>query len=114
MYVVKRPFKCFGKTYTAGSVITEPATIKRFKGKLAEGKIIEVTEQTYESIALYFKKKYGVILPTLTGEVTEEVAEEVTEEVAEEVTEEVAEEVTEEVKEKPKAKKAVKASAVAK
>lgn len=65
MFVVKRAFKNLGKTYTAGSVITEPASIKRFKGKLAEGKIIEVTEQTYDSVAKYFKDKYGVNLSPL-------------------------------------------------
>ena len=65
MYVVKRPFRNFGKVYTAGSVITDPADIKRFKGKLAEGKIIKVTEQTFDSIAVYFKTKYGVDIPKL-------------------------------------------------
>lgn len=65
MFVVKRPFKNLGKTYEAGSVIQEPATIKRFNGKLAEGKIIEVTEQTYDSAFAYFKTKYGVELPSM-------------------------------------------------
>ena len=65
MYVVKRPFRNFGKVYTAGSVITDPADIKRFKGKLAEGKIIKVTEQTFDSIAVYFKTKYGVDIPKI-------------------------------------------------
>lgn len=72
MLVVKRPFKSLGKTYTAGAVITEPAVIKRFKGKLAEGKIIEVTEQTYDSISAYFKAKHGVVLPPISKEVNEE------------------------------------------
>jgi len=71
MLVVKRPFKNLGKVYTAGSVITEPATIKRLRGKIAEGKIIEVTEQTYDVASNYFKAKYGVILPSLTDEVVE-------------------------------------------
>ena len=63
MFVVKRPFRNLGKTLTAGTVITEPAAIKRFNGRVAEGKIIEVTEQTYNNIAKYFKSKYGVTLP---------------------------------------------------
>lgn len=66
MYVVKRPFRNLGKVLTAGTVITEPAVIKRFRGRLAEGKIIEVTEQTYDSISAYFKSKYGVDLPPLS------------------------------------------------
>ena len=60
MYVVKRPFKSIGKIYTAGTVIAEPAKIKRFNGKLAEGKIIKVDEQNIGSTAEYFKTKYGV------------------------------------------------------
>ena len=67
MFVVRKPFKNLGKIYTAGSVIAEPANIKRFKGKLAEGKIIEVTEQTYKSVAKYFKDKYGVVIPPITN-----------------------------------------------
>ena len=62
MFVVRRPFRNLGKVLCAGTVITEPATIKRFKGKLAEGKIIEVTEQNFDATAKYFKVKYGVEL----------------------------------------------------
>ena len=65
MYVVRRSFKSLGKVYTVGSVITEPTSIKRFDGKLAEGKIIEVTKQTYDSTAKYFKEKFGVELPPI-------------------------------------------------
>ena len=65
MFVVRRPFRNLGKVICAGTVITEPATIKRFKGKLAEGKIIEVTEQNFDATAKYFKAKYGVELPAL-------------------------------------------------
>ena len=65
MLLVKRSFKSLGKVYTAGSEITEPACIKRLKGKIAEGKVIEVTEQTYDSTAKYFKEKYGVVIPQL-------------------------------------------------
>ncbi len=73
MFVVKRPFRNFGKVLTVGSVITEPTAIKRFKGRLAEGKIIEVTEQTYSVAAKYFKDKYGVVLPAICTEPTDEV-----------------------------------------
>lgn len=71
MFVVKRPFKNLGITHTAGSVISEPAVIKRFKGKVAEGKIIEVTEHNYDAAAKYFKSKYGVDIPPVTNKVTE-------------------------------------------
>lgn len=73
MYVVKRPFKSFGKVYTAGSLV-EPAAVKHFKGKLAEGKIIEVTEQTYEVAKHYFKRKFGVDLPPISEPDTEATA----------------------------------------
>ena len=100
MLVVKRPFKNLGRTYTAGSVITEPATIKRLKGKIAEGKIINVTEQTYKTAYDYFKSKYEVLLPSLIGELS---------------TEEPVEETTEEpVEVKPAKAKAAKASVVSK
>lgn len=102
MFVVKRPFKSFGKTYTVGSVLTEPAGIKRFKGKLAEGKIIKVTEQTYDTTAAYFKAKYGVILPKLESAETENViTQDETEQEVEKPTEEpvkVAKPVTASVK----------------
>lgn len=65
MLVVKRPFKSLGKYYAVGTVITDPTAIKRFNGKLAEGKIVNVTEQTYDSIAKYFKEKFFVDLPPL-------------------------------------------------
>lgn len=42
MYVVKRPFKSLGKFYEAGSVITDPASIKFFKTKVKEGKILRL------------------------------------------------------------------------
>lgn len=66
MYVVKRPFKSLGKYYAVGTVIADPTAIKRFNGKLAEGKIVNVTEQTYDSAAKYFKEKFFVDLPPLS------------------------------------------------
>lgn len=73
MYIVKRPFRNFGKVLTVGSVIAEPTAIKRFKGRLAEGKIIEVTEQTYDVAARYFKDKYGVVIPAISAAPTDTV-----------------------------------------
>lgn len=60
MYIVKRPFKNLGRAYAVGSVITEPTEIKRFRGKLAEGKILYVAEKDYERTKKHFKEKYGV------------------------------------------------------
>lgn len=60
MYVVKRPFRNFGKMLVAGTVIQDPATVKRFKVRLSEGNILEVTEANKKSYAEYFKLKYGV------------------------------------------------------
>ena len=60
MFVVKRPFRNFGKVMTVGTVISDPTAIKHFNARFAEGKIIEVTEQTLAKTAKYFKEKYGV------------------------------------------------------
>ena len=65
MYVVRRSFKCFGKCFTPGAVITDVARVKGFKSKLVDRKIIEVTEQNYESMNVYFKRKFGVDLPAI-------------------------------------------------
>lgn len=63
MYVVRRPFKCFGKCFITGDIVTDVAEVKGFKSKLVDRKIIEVTEQNYESLKGYFKQKFGVDLP---------------------------------------------------
>jgi len=74
MYIVKRPFRNFGRVMTVGSVISEPAEIKRFKGRLAEGKIICVKDADYSKAASYFKKKYGVDIKTEKSEAVKTVA----------------------------------------
>lgn len=60
MYIVKRPFRNLGRVMTVGSVITEPTEIKRFKGRLAEGKILFVPDKDVEKTKAFFKDKYGV------------------------------------------------------
>lgn len=66
-YVVKKPFKSLGKFYGVGSIIEDPTAIKRFKSKVAEGKIIVVTEDNLQSVAAYIKARSGVdILPGFT------------------------------------------------
>ena len=78
MYIVKRPFRNLGRVMTVGSVISEPTAIKRFKGRLAEGKILFVPDKDFEKTKAFFKSKYGVDISTeetVTEEtVTEEVA----------------------------------------
>lgn len=66
-FVVKKPFKSMGKFYGVGSIIEDPTAIKRFKSKVAEGKIIAVTEDNLQSVAAYIKARSGVnILPGFT------------------------------------------------
>ena len=72
MYIVKRPFRNFGRILTVGSIIDEPTSIKRFKGRLAEGKIICVKEADYAKTASYFKKKYGVDIKIEKSETVKE------------------------------------------
>ena len=62
MFVVKRPFRNLGKVLTAGTIISDPAVIKHFKGRFAEGKIIKVDEHNFDSYYSFFKQKYGVDL----------------------------------------------------
>ena len=67
MFVVKRPFKSMGKFYGVGFIIEDPTTIKRFKSKVNEGKIIVVTKDNLQSVAAYIKARSGVdILPEFT------------------------------------------------
>ena len=62
MFVVKRTFRDASGMIPAGSII-EPAGIKRFKHRLLEGHIVEVTEQNFDKYADFFKQRYGIDLP---------------------------------------------------
>ena len=64
MFVVKRAFRDASGMIPAGSII-EPAGIKRFKHRLLEGHIVEVTEQNFDKYADFFKQRYGIDLPSL-------------------------------------------------
>lgn len=64
MFVVKRPFRDAAGMVTAGSVV-EPAGIKRFKHRVLEGHIVEVTEHNFDRYADFFKRRYGVDLPPI-------------------------------------------------
>jgi len=61
MYVVRRTFRNYGQMMAPGSVV-EPGTIKRFKSRLNDGHIVEVTEQTFDKWDKYFKQRIGVAI----------------------------------------------------
>jgi hypothetical protein len=69
MLVVRRPFRNLGKVLTAGTVISDPAVIKHFKSRFAEGKIVEVNEHNFDSYYTFFKAKYRVELKLPSKEV---------------------------------------------
>lgn len=64
MFVVKRAFRDTSGMIPAGSIV-EPAGIKRFKHRLLEGHIVEVTEQNFDKYADFFKQRYGIDLQSL-------------------------------------------------
>jgi hypothetical protein len=57
--VVRRPFKTNGEFYAAGTVITDPAAIRLYKTKVAEGKIVEVDEHNIDRVSEYLLHKQG-------------------------------------------------------
>ena len=61
MFVVRRPFRNYGQVLLPGSVV-DPATTKRFKSRLNDRVIVEVTAGTFEAWKAYFKTKFGVDL----------------------------------------------------
>lgn len=54
MFVVRRAFRNNGQMMAPGSVV-EPAAIKRFRSRLAEGRIVEVNEQNFSKWEEYFR-----------------------------------------------------------
>ena len=71
MFVVKRPFRDAAGMVTAGSIV-EPAGIRRFKHRVLEGHIVEVTEHNFDKYAEFFKKRFGADLPPIEPAVPEE------------------------------------------
>ena len=61
MYVVRRSFRNYGQMMVPGSVV-EPGSIKRFKSRLNDGRIVEVTEQNFDKWDEYFKVRIGVAI----------------------------------------------------
>lgn len=59
MYVVRRPFRNLGVMLEPGSVV-EPASIKRFKTRLKDRYIVEVTQDNFKSWQEYFKGRHKI------------------------------------------------------
>lgn len=59
MYVVRRAFRNYGQMMTPGSVV-EPGIIKRFKTRLRDRDVVEVSEQDFDKWNNYFLAKFGV------------------------------------------------------
>ena len=61
MYVVRRTFRNYGQMMAPGSIV-EPDAIKRFKSRLNDGHIVEVTEHDFDKWQKYFKERIGVAI----------------------------------------------------
>ena len=64
MYVVRRSFRNYGQMMIPGSTV-EPGSIKRFKSRLNDGHIVEVSEQNFDKWDNYFRERIGtpIMLP---------------------------------------------------
>ena len=70
MFVVRRAFRNLGQMMAPGSVV-EPAAIKRFKSRVAEGRIVEVNEHNFDKWREYFKVRMNVEIAAI-GKVSDE------------------------------------------
>jgi len=61
VFVVRRRFRDKNGVHTTGSIV-KPEEILRFKRRVQDGNIIEVTEQTFDSVAAYMLARHGVTL----------------------------------------------------
>ena len=61
MFVVRRAFRNYGQMMAPGSVV-EPAAIKRFKSRLNDGHIVDVSEQDFDKWNRYFKERIGTAI----------------------------------------------------
>lgn len=73
-FICKRAFRDVKGPIPTGS-ITDPVEIKRFRFRLQEGHIVEVTEQNFEKYASFFKQRFGIDIPGLGDVPSEEVKE---------------------------------------
>lgn len=60
--IVVRPFKSYGEKYSAGQIISDPASIKRFKSKVIEGKIKVFDRSASDTVSRirFLEKKLGI------------------------------------------------------
>ena len=60
--IVVRPFKSYGEQYSAGQIISDPASIKRFKSKVIEGKIKVFDRSARDTVSQirFLEKKLGI------------------------------------------------------
>ena len=63
-FICRRAFRDAKGPVSTGSVIN-PVEIKRFRFRLQEGHIVEVTEQNFEQYATLFEQRYGITIPKL-------------------------------------------------
>ena len=63
-FICRRAFRDAEGPVPVGSVV-DPTGIKRFRFRLQEKHIVEVTEQNFEQYATLFEQRYGVIIPKL-------------------------------------------------
>lgn len=70
MFVVRRSFRNYNQMLLPGSIV-DPASIKRFKTRLKDRYIIEVTAHNFNMWKAYFKNKYEVALTDASEEALE-------------------------------------------
>mgnify|MGYP001332691397 CR=1 FL=1 len=63
-FICRRAFRDAKGPVSTGTVIN-PVEIKRFRFRLQEGHIVEVTEQNFEQYATLFRQRYGINIPKL-------------------------------------------------
>ena len=72
MYVVRRAFRNYGQMMAPGSVV-EPGSIKRFKSRLNDKSIVEVSEHNFDMWDKYFRERMGVAIAVPEEPETDEV-----------------------------------------
>ena len=76
MFVVRRPFRDSEGLKTVGTIVV-PAAIQRFRYRLGNGYIVEVTEQNFDKYVAYFRDRHHVdIRPKQEEKTVDETAEE--------------------------------------
>ena len=60
--IIVKPFRSYGVRYLAGQIISDPASIKRFKSKVIEGKIKVFDRSASDTVSRirFLEKKLGI------------------------------------------------------